>query len=105
MPTVPRDCGATRLVTLLQRLGYRVTGQVGGHKHESIQIRTLSELLSEVATAALTPGAQFPLRQWAWVTVEHVLAMPADGVTTEELLREYPFLEAADTRACLAYAH
>ena len=30
--------------------------------------------------------------------------MLADGVTTEELLREYPFLEAADIRACLAYA-
>ena len=38
------------------------------------------------------------------VAVEHVLAMLADGVTTEELLREYPFLEAADIRACLAYA-
>lgn len=38
------------------------------------------------------------------VAVEHVLAMLADGATVEELLSEYPFLEAADIRACLAYA-
>ena len=38
------------------------------------------------------------------VAVEHVLAMLADGATTEQLLREYPFLEEADIRACLAYA-
>lgn len=38
------------------------------------------------------------------VAVEHVLAMLADGATTEELLREYPFLDADDIRACLAYA-
>ena len=38
------------------------------------------------------------------VAVEHVLAMLADGATTEQLLREYPFLEEADIRACLVYA-
>ena len=38
------------------------------------------------------------------VAVEHVLAMLADGATPDELLAEYPFLEAADIRACLAYA-
>ena len=38
------------------------------------------------------------------VAAPHVLAMLGDGATTEELLREYPFLEAADIRACLLYA-
>ena len=38
------------------------------------------------------------------VAVEHVLAMLADGATPEQLLQEYPFLEAEDIRACLAYA-
>ena len=38
------------------------------------------------------------------VAVEHVLAMLADSATPDELLAEYPFLEAADIRACLAYA-
>ena len=38
------------------------------------------------------------------VAVEHVLAMLADGATTEQILQEYPFLEAEDIRACLVYA-
>ena len=38
------------------------------------------------------------------VAVEHVLAMLADGATPEQILQEYPFLEAEDIRACLAYA-
>ena len=38
------------------------------------------------------------------VAVEHVLAMLADDATTEQILEEYPFLEAEDIRACLAYA-
>ena len=37
------------------------------------------------------------------VAVEHVLAMLADGATTEQILQEYPFLEAEDIRACLAH--
>lgn len=39
------------------------------------------------------------------MAVEHVLGMLSAGETPEDLLREYPFLEAADIRACLAYAH
>jgi uncharacterized protein (DUF433 family) len=38
------------------------------------------------------------------VAVEHVLAMLADGASSEEILREYPFLEEADIRACMTYA-
>ncbi len=39
------------------------------------------------------------------IAVEHVLGMLAAGETPEKLLAEYPFLEPADIRACLAYAH
>lgn len=38
------------------------------------------------------------------VAVEHILAMPADGVSREEILREYPFLNDEDIRACITYA-
>ncbi len=38
------------------------------------------------------------------LAVEHVLAMLAGGDTQETLLREYPWLESDDIRACLAYA-
>ena len=39
------------------------------------------------------------------IAVEHVLGMLAAGDTTETILKEYPFLEADDIRACLLYAH
>jgi uncharacterized protein (DUF433 family) len=38
------------------------------------------------------------------VAVEHVLAMLADGATPEQILQEYPWLQAEDIRACLVYA-
>lgn len=38
------------------------------------------------------------------LAVEHVLGMLAAGDTPETLLREYPWLELDDVRACLVYA-
>jgi uncharacterized protein (DUF433 family) len=38
------------------------------------------------------------------ISVEHVLRALADGVPEVELLADYPDLEPADIRACLAYA-
>ncbi|OGI46601.1 MAG: hypothetical protein A2151_07035 [Candidatus Muproteobacteria bacterium RBG_16_65_34] len=37
--------------------------------------------------------------------VEHVLGMLAAGDTPETILEGYPWLEAEDIQACLAYAH
>ena len=39
------------------------------------------------------------------LSVELILSLLAQGVTTEELLDDYPRLEADDVRACIAYAH
>ena len=39
------------------------------------------------------------------ISVELILSLMAQGVTTEELLADYPRLEADDIRACIAYAH
>ena len=39
------------------------------------------------------------------VSVELVLSLLAQGGTLENLLADYPGLEAEDVRACLAYAH
>ena len=41
-------------------------------------------------------GLRFP--------VATVLAMVADGLTTEEILEEHPDLEAADIAECLRFA-
>ena len=36
-----------------------------------------------------------------WVSL--ILGLLADGMSVEEILREYPGLEEADVRACFAY--
>ena len=38
------------------------------------------------------------------ISVEHVLRALTHGVTTEELVRDYPDLELDDIRACFAYS-
>lgn len=38
------------------------------------------------------------------ISVAHVLALLASGLTTEELLTDYPSLEPDDIAACLTYA-
>ena len=39
------------------------------------------------------------------VSVELVLSLLAQGVAQEDILDDYPDLEADDVRACIAYAH
>ena len=39
------------------------------------------------------------------LAVEHVLGMLAAGDAADTILAGYPWLEPADIRACLAYAH
>ncbi len=38
------------------------------------------------------------------ITVYDILSMLAGGMTAEEILRDFPELEQADIRACLAFA-
>jgi len=38
------------------------------------------------------------------ITVSHVLEMLAGGMTPEEILQDFPYLERADIAACLEYA-
>ena len=39
------------------------------------------------------------------VSVELILSLLAQGVGPEDILDDYPDLESADIRACIAYAH
>jgi len=39
------------------------------------------------------------------ISVEMVLSLLAQGVATDEILEDYPDLEAEDVLACTAYAH
>jgi uncharacterized protein (DUF433 family) len=65
---------------------------------------TESELLSRIVVNPAVFGGK-PTIRGLRMAVEHVLAMLAAGDTPDKLLQEYPFLEAADIQACLAYAH
>jgi uncharacterized protein (DUF433 family) len=38
------------------------------------------------------------------MSVEHVLKMLARGISNNEIIEEYPFLEEDDIKACLLYA-
>lgn len=39
------------------------------------------------------------------ISVELILSLLAQGVTSEAILEDYPALEPDDIRACIAYAH
>ena len=39
------------------------------------------------------------------ISVEFILSLLTQGVTTEAILEDYPELEPDDIRACTAYAH
>ncbi len=45
-----------------------------------------------------------PIIRGRRIAVEHILGMLAAGTTAESILEHYPYLEAADIRACLVYA-
>jgi uncharacterized protein (DUF433 family) len=46
-----------------------------------------------------------PIIRGMRISVELVLSLLAQGETVDEILADYPELEADDVRACLTYAH
>lgn len=46
-----------------------------------------------------------PIVRGMRISVELILSLLAQGVGTEEILADYPDLEAEDILACIAYAH
>jgi uncharacterized protein (DUF433 family) len=46
-----------------------------------------------------------PIIRGMRISVELILSLLAQGETVEGLVDDYPELEPADIRACLAYAH
>lgn len=60
-------------------------------------------LLARITVSADVFGGK-PIVRGRRLAVEHVLGMLAAGDTTDDLLREYPWLERDDVQACLVYA-
>jgi uncharacterized protein (DUF433 family) len=67
-------------------------------------IPTEGELLQRITVDPAIFGGK-PIVRGMRIAVEHILGMLAAGDAQEKLLEEYPFLEAADIQACIAYAH
>ncbi len=65
---------------------------------------THTELLARIAARPDVFGGK-PIIRNMRISVEVVLGLLAQGVTAEVILNDYPGLEAADIRACIAYAH
>ena len=63
-----------------------------------------SELLKRITVRPDVFGGK-PIVRDMRLSVELIPSLLAQGVTTEELLDDYPRLEADDVRACIAYAH
>ncbi len=71
-----------------------------------MQSLSLGVMLRSVERITISPeqcGGR-PCVRGMRIRVKDVLDMLAGGATTEEILADYPDLEAEDIRACLAYA-
>jgi uncharacterized protein (DUF433 family) len=66
------------------------------HAHEDA-------LLSRITVNPEIFGGK-PIVRGRRLAVEHVLGMLAAGDSIDDLLREFPWLERDDVRACLVYA-
>jgi uncharacterized protein (DUF433 family) len=62
-----------------------------------------SELLSRITHDPTVMGGR-PCIRGMRVTVGTILGLLASGRSTDEILQAYPYLEADDIRAALAYA-
>jgi uncharacterized protein (DUF433 family) len=67
-------------------------------------IMTENEVLTRITVNPAIFGGK-PIIRGLRIAVEHVLGMLAAGDTPDKVLAEFPFLEAADIQACMAYAH
>lgn len=62
------------------------------------------ELLKRITVRPEIFGGK-PIIRDMRISVELVLSLLAQGVTTEGILEDYPDLTPDDIRACIAYAH
>ena len=60
-------------------------------------------LAQRISTNSEVCGGR-PIVAGTRMRVSDVLAMLADGVSETQILADFPYLAAADVRACLAYA-
>ncbi len=62
------------------------------------------ELLKRITARPHVFGGK-PIIRDMRISVDLILSLLIQGVTTDAILRDYPELEPEDIRACTAYAH
>jgi uncharacterized protein (DUF433 family) len=65
---------------------------------------TESDLLARITVNPAIFGGK-PIIRGYRMAVENILGLLAEGDSPEAILEAYPWLEAEDIRACLAFAH
>jgi uncharacterized protein (DUF433 family) len=80
-------------------------GEEGIELSSTENLRTAEDLLLQRITVDPEIFSGKPIIRGRRLAVEHVLGMLAAGDSVQTLLEQYSFLEEADIRACLAYAH
>jgi len=66
--------------------------------------KTSDALLSRITANPEIFGGK-PIVRGMRISVEMIVGLLAQGVTSDELLVDFPELETTDIQACLAYAH
>ena len=72
--------------------------------NRGVEAMSHSELLKRITVRPDVFGGK-PIVRDMRLSVELILSLLAQGATPEEILDDYPRLEADDIRACIAYAH
>lgn len=84
--------------------GKKLTGSTASEPSSSSGAVADDDLLRRIKSNPKIFGGK-PIIRGMRISVELVLALLAQGATEEEILADYPDLEPADIRACIAYAH
>ena len=87
----------------VRRTGTGVVRDADREASPTIPGQQEAELLRRITVNPNIFGGK-PIVRGRRLAVEHVLAMLAAGDTTKDMVENYPWLEAADIKACLVYA-
>lgn len=82
-----------------RRASIGLVAAIGHRRYDTV----MNPLLERITIEPGKVGGR-PCIRGLRIRVQDVLEMLANGMTTAEILEDYPYLEADDVRAALAYA-
>jgi uncharacterized protein (DUF433 family) len=99
-PGIPTDLGTAQPT---REPGFNRQFGALAVRSQAIEVEELMPKLTRITRDARVMGGK-PCIRGMRVTVGTVVGLVAAGHTTEEILRQYPYLEAADVAEALSYA-